>query len=196
MKPSMKISLAALGTLVLASCAGTETDPSRPAVAKHKSMSERLKESGGYKQDTDGSWVPKSDKRSPYDSQRNSPYFKGKVEKDAYKTGDYAKKSWWGSKDYGKQSYEGSTEGSRFERAARQEGRMSHADGQKAKVTGPFETNTLGRKDAHESRASAISRPADASVQSQRRKYKAPSVIDWREQRKMSVEQSRGILGR
>jgi|TARA_B110000037_G_scaffold42263_2_gene52193 hypothetical protein len=159
-------------------------------------MSERLKESGGYKQDTDGSWVPKSDKRSPYDSQRNSPYFKGKVEKDAYKTGDYAKKSWWGSKDYGKQSYEGSTEGSRFERAARQEGRMSHADGQKAKVTGPFETNTLGRKDAHESRASAISRPADASVQSQRRKYKAPSVIDWREQRKMSVEQSRGILGR
>lgn len=199
MKPSLKFPISALCAMALASCAETEGDPSTPAPvsAKHKSMSERLSESGGYKQNEDGSWVPKSDKRSPYDSQRDSPYFKGKVEKESYKTGDYAKKSWWaGDKDYGTKRFEGNTDGSRFQTAARQDGQMSRADGQKAKVTGPFETNTLDRTSARESRTSAISRPTNAAVESQRGKYKAPSVIDWREQREMSMDRSRGILGR
>ncbi len=197
MKGSVKIPLSAFCAVALASCAGTETDNAKPAPATHKSMSERMNEGGGYKQDEDGNWVPKSDKRSSFDSQRESAYFKGKIDKKDYKTGDYAKKSWWGSdKDYGRKSYEGNTDGSRFQTAARQDGQMARADGQKAKLTGPFETNTLDRKSAREAGASAIPRTTDASVQSQREKYVAPSVIDWREQRRMSMDQSRGILGR
>ncbi len=187
----------ALCAVVLASCAGSKPDTSRPTAAAPKSLSERLNEGGGYKQNEDGSWVPKSDKRSEYDSQRESAHFKGKVDKKEYKTGDYAKKSWWGGdKDFGRKSYEGNTDGSRFQTTARQDGQMSRLDGQQAGISGPFETNTLDRKSARESSASAIPRPTDAAVQSQRGKYKAPSVIDWREQRSMSVDQSRGILGR
>ncbi len=197
MNSVLKYNGIALCAVILASCAGKDTDTSTPTAEAPKSLSERLNEGGGYKQNEDGAWVPKSDKRSAYDSQRDSAYFEGKVDKKDFKTGDYAKKSWWGSdKDYGRKSYEGNTDGSRFQTKARQDGQMSRSDGQQASLSGPFETNTLDRKSAREASASAIPRPIDAAVDSQRGKYKAPSVIDWREQRSMSVDQSRGILGR
>ena len=191
---ALSVSVAACAAL--ASCAGEGADPSAPAVAERKGLSERLSEYGGYKQNENGEWVPKSDKRSAYDSQRDSPYFKGKVEKERYKTGDYAKKSLWGSKDYGKKTYSGDTDGSRFQTTARQEGQMSRDDGRAARSTDPFATNTLSRESARESRNPAIGRPSSAAVDSQRDSYKAPSVIDWKEQRSMSMDQSRSILGR
>ncbi len=192
----LKKFLAVSCAVALASCASKDLDTSRPTENKPKTMSERMSEGEGYKQDEDGNWVPKSDKRSSFDSKRESAYFKGKIEKNTYKTGEYAKKSWWGSKEYEKKSYEGNTDGSRFKTAARQQGQKSRADGQKADLAGSFKTNTLDRKSARESQASAIPRTVDASVESRRSKYIAPSVIDWREQRTMSVDQSRGILGR
>lgn len=196
MRRWLKISLAATCCAALVSCAGEGADPSTPAVAERKGLSERLSETGGYKQNENGEWVPKSDKRSAYDSQRDSPYFKGKVEKERYQTGGYAKKSWWGSKDYGKKSYAGNTDGSRFQTTARQEGQMSRDDGRAARSTDPFATNTLARESARESRNPAIGRPSSASVESSRNSYKAPSVIGWKEQRSMSMDRSRGILGR
>jgi hypothetical protein len=181
---------------VLASCAGEQADPSKPAVAERKGLQERLSESGGYKQNEKGEWVPKSDKRSAYDSQGDSPYFKGKVKTERYKTGEYAKKSWWGSKDYGKKSYEGNTDGSRFRSEARQDGQVARDNGKTARTTDPFKTNTLPSETARESRSPAIDRPTNAAVESQRNTYKAPSVIDWKEQRSMNMDQSKSILGR
>lgn len=192
----MKVSLSTAFCAALASCAGDKVDPSKPAVAERSGLSERLSQSGGYKQNESGEWVPKSDKRSAYDRQRDSPYFKGKVEKESYKTGEYAKKSWWGNKDYGKKSYTGNTDGSRFQTKARQDGQVARDDGRAARATNPFKTNTLARETARETRNAAIDRPVNAAVESRRNTYKAPSVIDWREQRSMSVDRSRGILGR
>ena len=159
-------------------------------------MQERLSEGGGYKQDANGQWVPKSDKRSQYDGQGESPYFKGKVETERYKTGEYSKKSWWGSKDYGTKDYSGNTDGSRFRTTARQEGQVARDNGKVARSTDPFKTNTLDTKSARESSNAAVKRPSNAYTNSQRKTYKAPSVIDWREQRSMSMDRSRGLLGR
>eukprot|EP00903_Cladosiphon_okamuranus_P003938 g3936.t1 len=173
----------------LGSCANDEADSARPTeqAAGPKSLSERLSETNGYTQDEDGNWTVKSDKRSQYDSQRDSAYFKGKIEKDQYKTGSYAKKSWWGSKDYGKQEYSGNTDGSRFMTEARQAGQQARFDGQTANVKGKFETNTLGREAARESGFSAIDKPSSSSVESARSSYKAPSIVGWQEQREMSA---------
>jgi leucyl aminopeptidase (aminopeptidase T) len=160
-------------------------------------MQERLSEGGGYKQDANGQWVPKSDKRSQYDSQGESPYFKGKVEKEAYKTGEYAKKSWWGSKEYGTKNYRGENEASRYQNSeARQNGMASRDNGKAARSTEPFKTNTLDSKSARESSNAAVKRSSNAYTEAQRSTYKAPSVIDWREQRSMSMDRSRGLLGR
>ncbi len=159
-------------------------------------MSERLAESGGYKQDDTGAWVPKSDKRSAYDSQRESAYFKGKIDKKTYKTGDYAKKSWWGTKEYEAKTYTGNTDGSRFQTQAIQDGQMSRYHDSKASEGGLFETKSLDRKTARESGAAEIARPGNSRVEARRGVYKAPSVMDWREQRAMSMDESRSLLGR
>jgi hypothetical protein len=180
----------------LGACADKGVDPSMPAVAGHKGLQERLSEGGGYKQDANGQWVPKSDKRSHYDSQGESPYFKGKVKTEQYKAGEYAKKSWWGSRDFGTKGYNADTDGSRFQTKARQDGLTARDSGDSARESGLFKTNTLDRKGARESGASPLDRPTDAEVESRRGLYKAPSIIGWREQRSMSMEQSKGILGR
>ncbi|MFK7850932.1 MAG: hypothetical protein AB8D78_08135 [Akkermansiaceae bacterium] len=190
-------SFTAVTVVILVSCADSKVDPATPTAAKPKSMVERLSESGGFKQDSEGNWVPKSDKRSAYDSQRDSAYFKGKVEKDTYRTGSYSKKSWWGSKDnYQAGEYQGNTDGSRFQTAARQDGKRARANGQNARLEGPFETNTIDPQRARESRNGRLAKPKNEYTESSRNSYKAPSVIDWKEQRRLSVDQSRGILGR
>ena len=187
--------------LVVAFCAfagscADNSDSSKPALAAHKGLQERLSEGGGYKQDANGQWVPKSDKRSSFESQGESPYFKGKVKTEGYKTGDFAKKSWWGGKDYETNEYGGNTDGSRFRSKARQEGMLARDNGKGARESGVFKTNTLDGKTARETGASAIDRPQDAETESRRGVFQAPSVIGWKEQRSMSMEQSKGILGR
>lgn len=182
---------------LMVSCAEEKVDKSKPTQAARPGLTERLSESAGYKQNEKGEWVPKSDKRSSYDSQRDTPYFKDKLETmDRYKTGDYAKKSWWGSKEYGKKSYEGNTDGSRFQKQARQDGQVARDNGKAARSSDPFKTNTLPSESALESRNPAIDRPTNALIEGQRKTYKAPSVIDWKEQRSMNMDQSRSILGR
>ncbi|QTN34050.1 hypothetical protein HZ994_17575 [Akkermansiaceae bacterium] len=186
-----------LGLCILTgACAEMGEDSAKPAVAEHKGLQERLTEGGGYIQDANGQWVPRSDKRSQYDSKGESPYFKGKLEKESYKTGDYAKKTWWGGKDYQTKGYEGNTDASRFQTKARQDGMTARDSGKGARESGIFKTNTLDGKSARETGASAVSRPADAETEFRRGVFQAPSVIGWREQRSMSMERSKGILGR
>ena len=178
-------------------CAGEKVDHSKPTQAARPGLQERLSENAGYKQNEKGEWVPKIDKRSSYDSQRDTPYFKDKLATaERYKTDDYAKKSWWGSKGYGKKSYEGDTDGSRFRTEARQDGQVALDNGKAARTTDPFKTNTLTYDSALESRNPGIDRPTNALIESERKTYKAPSVIDWKEQRSLDLDQSRSILGR
>ena len=193
---ALKVFSCGWGIFLCVSCAGEKVDPAKPAPAGRRTMSERMNEGGGYKQDEDGKWVPKSDKRSEYDGVREPGYFKGNVEKDVYKTGDFTKSSWQGGKDFGLKRYEGNTDGSRFQTTARQDGQVAEGDGQRAEIAENFRTNTLAREGAREADTAAIGRPMDAVVEGQRGRYKAPAVIDWQEQRGMSMEESRGILGR
>lgn len=193
-------SLALVFCALAGACADKNSDPSKPAPSGHQGLSERLSSGGGYKQDENGQWVPKSDKRSSFESKGDSPYFNNRLDKKEYNTGDYKeKKSWWGGKDYRTKEYGGNTGESRFQGTeADQNGLAARYDGKAARETGAFKTNNhrLDGKSARESGASSVERPLDASVESRRGVYKAPSVIDWREQRSMSMEQSKGILGR
>lgn len=183
-------------THALVSCAGdTNTDNATPQLDERKDMVDRLSESGGFKQDASGNWVPKSDKRSSYDSQRDAPNFKGKIERETYKTGEYAKKTWWGTQKYEAGEYQGNTDGSRFQTKAKQDGIVARDAGKKARLEEPFQTNTLDRLSAREGDRDPLERPTNAYTESQKSTYKAPSVIDWKEQRQMS-EKSSGILGR
>jgi hypothetical protein len=188
-----------LGPLLLTfftACANQTEDDTKEVSSTATPLSQRLSESGGFKQDAEGNWVPKSNKRSSFELQSKNPFFKGSIEKKEYKTGDYEKKSWWGKKEYKVEQYEGNTDGSRFKTEARQNGKLFADADKKAETGDPYETNTLEYRSARESDAATIDKPENDYTESRKRRYVQPSVMDWEERRKLSLEQSRGILGR
>lgn len=182
-------------SLPLIGCANKGKDGAQ-ASASVPSFSERLSESGGFKQDAEGSWAPTSNKRSSFELQRETPHFKGSIEKQAYQTGDYQKKSWWGKKTYEAGEYKGDTDGSRFKKQAKHQGKVAPYGDEKVAKGDPYKTHKLDYQSARESNAADIDKPRNDYAESRKRGYVPPSVIDWKEQRKLSVEQSRSILGR
>lgn len=180
--------------VLLASCA----KDSKPASSQTelKPLSQRLNETNGYQPDANGNWVPRSDRRSSFESQRESPYFKGDYRKKDYQTGQYARKSWWGNKDYGRQAYQGKTDGSRFQQSSRLQDQGAREAGTAARTPDPYQTSTYTTGTAREAGADSLARPSDAETDARRDVFVQPEIIDWREQRRLSVQESRSILGR
>lgn len=183
-------------SLQLIGCATDSKDDKKAESGPPKSLAERLSEGGGFKQDADGNWVPKSNKRSSFELQRESPYFKGNIEKKVYRAGDYEKKSWWGKKTYEMSEYKGDTDGSRFKYEAQPHGKKNLYADKRVPTGDPYKTNNLEYGSARESDAKRLDKPRNDYAESRRRKYVQPSIIEWEEQRKLSLEESRGILGR
>lgn len=192
--------LRSIGWLLLlpVSCASDSGagKPVASATPAYKPMSQRLEQKNGYTQDAKGNWVPQNDKRSSFESQGKSPYFDGTYGKTAYKTEPYAKKSWWGNKDYGSKPYTGKTDGSRFQKTSDIEGRGARETGSAADIPGSYQKDTFATGSAREAGLHGVTKPTDAETDARRKVYAAPEIIDWKEQRSLSLEQSKGILGR
>lgn len=169
--------------------AGSAAPPTR------KTLSQRLDESNGYKVDSDGNWVPQNNQRSSFESQGDSPYFQGNYQKKQYKTGEYSKKSWWGNKEYGRKEYAGNTDGSRFQKSSRLDGKGAREAGKAADVPQTYQTDTYATNAAREANGKRIAKPANAETENRRGVFPQPEIIDWRQQRSLSLEQSKGILG-
>lgn len=161
-----------------------------------KPLSQRLEEKNGYMKDAEGNWVPRSDKRSSFENKGEATYFKKDFKKQDYKTGDYAKKSWWGNKDYDRKSYAGKTDGSRFEKSSALQDQGAREADSSADVPDAYKTNNYATSAARETSSSAINKPSNDGIENRRGGFEQPEIIDWREQRSLSVDQSRGILGR
>jgi len=182
-----------LGGLLSASCG---SDQSTPATPELKPLSQRLEEKHGYGKDAEGNWVPRSDKRSSFENQGEAAYFQKKFKKQEFKTGDYAKKSWWGNKDYDRKPYTGNTDGSEFKTSSTLQGQGAHEAGSTAKIPGTYQTENYATGAASESSNKPINKPSNTGIENNRETFQQPEIIDWREQRSLSVDQSRGILGR
>ena len=150
----------------------------------------------GFKTDAAGNFVPRSNKRSSFELNRDSAYFKGDYAKKDFKTNDYSKKSWWGDTKYEAKNYQGDTDGSRFRSASRFQGAGAREAGSAADLPGAYKTGSYATRAARETAGTRIDRPSDAETDVRRRVYTAPSVIDWREQRGMTVSEAKGLLGR
>mgnify|MGYP000110727435 CR=1 FL=1 len=59
-----------------------------------------------------------------------------------------------------------------------------------AKVAGTYATG-----DAREAGKNSIAKPSNDGIENRREVYEAPEIMDWKEQRKLSMDQSKGILG-
>lgn len=161
-----------------------------------KPLSQRLNEKNGYKQNSTGEWVAQSNQRSSFEQQKKSPYFQGNYEKKSYQTEAYTKKSWWGNKDYGRKEYDNDKDGSRFQQQSRFDNQGAPETGTAAELPGTYQTNNYATNPARETGKSKLAKPSDKQTDTRRKAYPAPEIIDWRQQRALSLEQSKGILGR
>jgi hypothetical protein len=111
---------------------------------------------------------------------------------------DYDKRSFWGSKDYAKQVYQGETGGGdRFLTQAREgtrgarEGTMMSRENSRG-----FQASEVAGGEARENRQANLSKPSDAETDVRRRVYPQPEIRNWRTQRGLTVDETRGMLGR
>jgi hypothetical protein len=181
--------------LPLLSCSGGKVDPARPAQS-HQSFSQRLNENNGYVQDKQGNWAPRSDKRSSFELVGESPYFKGEHSKKEYKPAVYRKSSWSGKQEFTKSVWQGGADGSRFQTAARQQGQAARESGTAARMPGQYNAGAYATGSAREAHAREVPRVADAETESRRDVYQPPEVIDWRQRRSLSKDQTKALLGR
>lgn len=192
MKPIRVILL--LPLLLLASCT-SDSGPEKSTAPVHKTLSERMNEKNGYTQDSNGNWTPQNNRRSPYEAKGETQDAKKDFKKQAYKTGDYAKKSWWGNKEYDRQSYAGKTDGSRFEKTSALQDKGAREANTTAKIPDNYPTGDYATGPARETKSKPIAKPSNALIDKRKKVFQQPEIIDWREQRTLSLDQSKGILG-
>ncbi|OYV07182.1 MAG: hypothetical protein CFE26_02365 [Verrucomicrobiales bacterium VVV1] len=184
-----------LGAGLLASCAQKSTSSS--GGEQHRTLSQRMNEKSGFSQDSEGNWKPKVDRRSSFESVGESPYFKGDYAKKEYKAGEYAKKSWWGSKEYERKTYDGAVDGSRFTKTSRFDGSEARDGKLSAREGGTtYETENYATSEAREASGKRMDRPSDAETDSRRRVFQQPQIIDYRDQRKLTLQETKSFLGR
>lgn len=123
--------------------------------------------------------------------------FQGAIAQRDFAAASYDKKAFWGDKGYAAKVYEGDLDGSRHAVAARQNGQgarentMMSRDGGKAYAAREFES---GR--AREAGGERLPTTADARTVNQAERYRQPDIQDWSPQRALSVEDTKGMLGR
>ncbi|MEP4079240.1 hypothetical protein [Haloferula sp.] len=131
-------------------------------------------------------------------SDRTNEYFKGEIAKRDFAAKDYTKKSFWGSKDYAKKIYGGPTDGNGFKKGSRfnsqggaSEGSLVSANSGSRYATGQHATGM-----AREGGRSNISKFTDANTDSRRSSFEQPEITDWRNQRGLTIDDTRSMLGR
>lgn len=176
---------------LIASCAPKADKPEAPAP---KGLLERLEQSNGYTQDDKGNWAPKVDKRSSYENKGKSAYFDSKYEGKSFNTDRYAKKSWWGGKEMPRKAYQGKME--------QIDHQVANVDGKQSNIRGnDYKTSSYGQTDTYETHSSIendatdLAKPSDAETDIRRRVYLQPKITDYKQQRSLSIEQSKKLLG-
>lgn len=204
----MKRLLVFIAAAAVASCAHDARKSAQAKPAEHHGERDindwaASKGGSGYAQDAKGNWMPKDGaRRSQFEAKRDSHYtnkanamFGGN---QTYKTGDFKKTNFWGNKEYiGHTQYAGNTDGSRFKQASHfADGKAREAGSLWAKGDQAYKTKGFATRSAREQNGKHLDHPSDVETDLARRNYEQPEIHDWREQRSMSVDQTKGILGR
>lgn len=182
---------------ILAGCSGQRV---RTVTSERKTASDPLLEryAGNYRYEkgTDGSAKIVSDNRSGYEG-RQAEGFGKSVANKRFATSEQTKRPWWGKKDYGRKGWDGGKEAPDAGRKSWFGSQRAKEGGQMAQAGGKsYRTGQYGTGPAREAGTERLGHPEDAQTRNRRDSSPDPKIIGWEEQRKMSMEQTRGILGR
>jgi hypothetical protein len=186
---------------LVAGCAGDKDGTAADtAVTTHRSSGDPLLEryagNFDYRKSTDGAQRVMSGQRSSFEGKEAAGYGKN-VDKKEFGTKAYTKKPWWGTKEYTTSDYAGPTDGSRFQKRSWFAGKKAREATKVFPAAGKnYPTNDYPTSEAQEASTSPLDKPTDALVESRRATYQPPAVMDWRQARKMKVDETRSILGR
>ena len=195
MRSATLLSLLIAGLFISSCASDSSADKEKPATTL-KPLSQRLEEKNGYTQDADGKWIPQSDKRSQFEYQSKSQFADKQFKKSEYKTGDYKKTAWAGDKTYATQAYAGNTDASRLKTTSNLQSQNAKETNTNAKIPSPYQTNQLTKNSAREASNKPLAKPSNDNIENRRAEFNQPKIIDWQQQRAMSLDQSKGILGR
>lgn len=178
----------------LCSCA-KDSSGSADADLTPKSFSQRLSENHGYTVNKDGNWVPRNNKRSSFEQAGGSPYFQGELGKKEFSTTQFGKKSWWGNNELARPEFSSSADTSNYQQSSRYQGQNAGLD--RSLVTpDKIQGSSYTTGTAHEEGGRRLSKPSDAETDVRRRLFIQPEIIDYKQQRDMSMKESKDMLGR
>lgn len=183
-----------LPVLLIASCA--KDDDSAAANPGFKPLSQRIDERSGFTQDAEGNWMPQTNRRSSLETNRNSPYFQGEYRGKTYEAGEYAKKSWWGKEQIAPPSYSGNTDGSSFATTSRLQGQGANEGSGGGYRTGGYSTDNYGTGSARETGGRRLAKPGNALVERRNETFTPPAIMDYQQERALSVGQTKSLTGR
>jgi len=187
-----------LPVILLASCGtGSDKDKSASTPPARQTLNERFSGGGGrdpnsFQRDSNGKLKINEAKRSPFESQGESHLSNKSFKKQEYKAGDYAKKSWWGNKEYDRQSYAGNTDGSQFKKSSGLADKGANEAGNQARIPDNYRTGNYATGDSRESTSTQV-REGGTTARERTRKN---DQFQWDEERSLTVDQSKSILGR
>ena len=200
----MKFGAAALVGLFLSSCGGKSTVPTATegagkilALDEGSGSSALEKKFANYKNDVvldDEGNITKDSKRSNFEGKKLNS-IGGDFGKKQFAASRYSKKNWSGSKNFDPGNFKRSKnrwddEEWFLRKQARETGTAARSQGQ-AYSTGNYHTAT-----AREQGGNRLARPSDVETDIRRRVNKEPLIIDQEDYEKMSLEESKSILGR
>ena len=198
--------LIAAGAALISACGSGGDGDSQTAAGATPATASRVK-SGEMFDDDSAEMLSRYGKANPMftggekgaasESALTNSEFTGEYARRDFNARNYERQPFWGRKDYQRQVYGGDTDGSRFARGAR-EGTMMAGEGGEMAADGSrvFGTRTMDGGAAGEAGRAEITRPSDAETDVRRRVYPVPEKRPSGQQRALTVEDAKALMGR
>ncbi len=183
--------------MLLASCGNDGGNRGAEESASFAPLSQRLNQEQGYAQDSQGNWIARSDRRSQFENRtasgmdRSNHNATRRVNKSQFQPAE-----WTQASSAAPKSYSGPTDGSGFRSTAAAQGQAARQSGAQAHTPGEYGTQDFRTGSSRENRGRRFARKTDAQTDNRRDSLPPPEIIDWREQRNLSLDQSRSMLSR
>ncbi|MFP6867161.1 MAG: hypothetical protein VCA35_14560 [Roseibacillus sp.] len=136
--------------------------------------------------------------RSQYEGRRSVAFGGGVgTATDSYKTNRYSAPGWKGITRANTKVYGGNTDGSRFQTPSQFRGTSASQTAQHSRFQGTTaRTNNYPAGTAHENSSQRLAKPTDAWTDFRRRVFPQPSRMRKAEHDRLTVDETRSILGR